>query len=85
MSWTNEHARLLGTTLRGLREVRGLTQEDLAYSAGLTKNSLQLLEGGRGSGRKDSTSPSNPRMATLMGLSGALGMSVSQMLDEAGL
>lgn len=85
VSWTNEDAKRLGATLRDLRERQGLTQEGLAYAAGLTKNSLQLLEAGRGSGRKDSTSPSNPRMTTLTSLSGVLGMSVSQMLDKANL
>lgn len=85
VSWTNEDAKRLGATLRDLRKRQGLTQEGLAYAAGLTKNSLQLLEAGRGSGRKDSTSPSNPRMATLTSLSGVLGMSVSQMLDKADL
>ncbi|WP_422114731.1 helix-turn-helix domain-containing protein [Brachybacterium sp. UNK5269] len=85
MTWTNEDATRLGDTLRALRKQRGLTQEGLAYPAGLTKNSLQLLEAGRGSGRKDSTSPSNPRMATLTSLAGALGMSVSQLLSKADL
>lgn len=85
MNWTNADARRLGATLRSLREQKVLTQEGLAYSAGLTKNSLQLLEAGRGSGRKDSTSPSNPRMTTLTSLAGAFDMSVSELLARAGL
>lgn len=85
MNWTNADALELGKRLRDLRKQKGLTQEGLAYSAGLTKNSLQLLEAGRGSGRKDSTSPSNPRMATMTTLAGALDMSVSELLAEAGL
>lgn len=75
----------MGLTLRDLRKQRGLTQEGLAHPAGLTKNPLQLLEAGRGSGRKVSTSPSNPRMATLTSLAGELGMSVSQLLSKADL
>lgn len=85
VNWTNADALELGKRLRDLRKQKGLTQEGLAYSAGLTKNSLQLLEAGRGSGRKDSTSPSNPRMATMTTLAGALDMSVSELLAEAGL
>lgn len=85
MTWTNDDATRLGEKLREIRIQRGFTQEGLAYSAGLTKNSLQLIEGGRGSGRKDSTNPSNPRMTTLASLSGALGLSVSELLAKAGL
>lgn len=85
VTWTNDDAEKLGETLYELRKERGLTQEGLAYTAGLTKNSLQLLEAGRGSGRKDSTSPSNPRMSTLSRLAGVLGISVSQLLNKADL
>lgn len=85
MTWTDKDAEKLAHTIRDLRKERGLTQESLAFPAGLTKNSLQLLEAGRGSGRKGSTSPSNPRMTTLTSLAGAFDMSVSELLARAGL
>lgn len=85
MSWTPEQARRLGETLRDLRHERDLSQEQLAYTAGITKNQMQLLERGRASGRKDSVGPSNPRISTLAGISGALGLSVSDLLARAGI
>lgn len=75
----------LGGTLRHLRHARGLSQEALAYQAGITKNQLQLIESGRSSGRKDASGPSNPRMATLDGLAGILGVTVAHILSEAKL
>ena len=83
--WTTEKANKLGIALRRLREERGITQENLAYRAQITKNQVQLLEAGRGSGRKDATNPSNPRLSTLVGLADGLDLSVSQLLEQAGL
>lgn len=83
--WDEERANRLGVTLRRLRTARGLSQESLAYQAGITKNQLQLIESGRSSGRKESVGPSNPRMATLAGLAAILGVSVSDLLADANL
>ena len=83
--WNEESAARLGGTLRQLRNARGLSQESLAYQAGITKNQLQLIESGRGSGAKDKLGPSNPRMATLAGLASVLGVSVAEVLAEAEL
>lgn len=85
MQWTEEKAKRLGAALLRLREQGGISQETLAYSAGMTKNQYQLIEGGRASGRKDSVAPSNPSLSTLAGLAWALGMSVSKLLKEAKL
>lgn len=71
--------------MKRLRGAEGLTQEKLAYAAGLTKNQVQLIESGRASGRKDAEGPSNPRLSTLAGLAEALGVTVSELLAEAGL
>ncbi len=65
MSWSVEEAQRLGAALKELRLERGFSQEKLAFSAGITKNQLQLLEGGRASGRRGETGPSNPQMATI--------------------
>lgn len=66
-----------------LREAAGLSQEAFAHEAGITKNQVQLLEGGRSSGRKEASGPSNPRMSTLDGIARALGLTVPQLLVKA--
>lgn len=83
--WDEPSAQRLGATVRRLRGERGLSQESLAHAAGVTKNQIQLLEAGRSSGRKDAVGPSNPRFSTLAGLAEALGMTVSELVAEAGL
>lgn len=83
--WTNDDAERFGATLRRLRGERDLTQEGLAHRAEITKNQVQLLEAGRGSGRKDSVSPATPRIKTLAGLASALDLSISDLLAESGL
>ncbi len=85
MSWSEAGAQQLGATLRRLRQERGLSQESLAFRAGVTKNQVQLIEAGRSSGRKEAEGPSNPRFSTLAGLSEVLGLRVSELLAEAGL
>ncbi|WP_404474152.1 helix-turn-helix domain-containing protein [Microbacterium aerolatum] len=83
--WNEETAGQLGATLRRLRNESGLSQESLAYQAGITKNQLQLIEAGRSTGRKEGTGPSNPRMATLVGLADVLGISVARLMTESQL
>lgn len=83
--WDEKSASRLGVTLRHLRNARGLSQESLAYQAGITKNQLQLIEAGRASGRKEDGGPSNPRMATLSGLARVLGVSVAELFADAEL
>lgn len=85
MTWTVEEARRLGAAVRRLRVERELSQETLAFTAGVTKNTLQLLEAGRASGRKDAEGPSNPRLSTLAGLAAVLNVSISELLADAGL
>lgn len=85
MSWSEANAKQFGVALRRLREERGLSQETLAFRAGVTKNQVQLIEAGRSSGRKDATGPSNPRLSTLAGLADVMGLSISALLHEAGL
>lgn len=83
--WNDESAARLGATIRRLRTARGLSQESLAYQAGITKNQLQLIESGRASGRKDEAGSSNPRTATLSGIAGVLGVTVAELFADADL
>lgn len=85
MTWTKAEAKKFGFTVRALRQERDLSQERLAFTAGLTKNQLQLIEAGRNSGRRDSDGPSNPRVSTLAGLAEVLGLSISELLAKAEL
>lgn len=83
--WTRDQAVRLGKVVHRLRLDRDLTQEKLAYAAGMTKNQVQLIEAGRASGRKGEAGAANPRLSTLAGLAKALGVSVSELLAEAGI
>ena len=85
MPWDSIQAAKLGASLQDLRKDRGLTQEQLAYAAGITKNQVQLLESGRASGRKDEIGHSNPRIKTLSGLADALGVSLSELIKSVEL
>jgi transcriptional regulator with XRE-family HTH domain len=85
MPWSDVDALRLGRTLRRLRHDLRLSQESLAFGAGITKNQVQLLEYGRASGRADDHGRSNPRLATLVGLAEALGVSVADLLRAADL
>ncbi|NYE95579.1 transcriptional regulator with XRE-family HTH domain [Psychromicrobium silvestre] len=82
MAWNETKAKQFGIVLRRLREERGLSQEALAFRAGVTKNQVQLIESGRSSGRKDATGPSNPRLSTLVGLAEILEMPVHELLKH---
>lgn len=85
MTWDDAGAKRLGDALRELRTRRGLTQEALAYQAGITKNQVQLIEAGRSSGRKDAVGQSNPRLSTLAGLAEVLEIDISELLQAGGL
>ncbi|MFB7251215.1 helix-turn-helix domain-containing protein [Microbacterium sp. NPDC056234] len=85
MPWDETRAKQFGATLRRLREERGLSQESLAFRAGVTKNQLQLIEYGKSSGRRDAEGPSNPQLSTLIGFADILELSVSDLLAEAEL
>lgn len=85
MTWDEASAKRLGASLRQLREQRDLTQESLAFRAGVTKNQIQLIEAGRSSGRREAIGPSNPRLSTLSGIAEVLGLPVSALLADADL
>ena len=67
--------------LRAHRVSRGISQEVLAQGARISKNRVQLLEAGRGSGWTiENPKPSNPRMTTVFGLAEALGVDPAELL-----
>lgn len=82
MAWDVETARAFGQRVREFRLGAHLSQEGLAYRAGITKNQVQLIEAGRGSAREIGP-PSNARMKTLFGLADALGVAPAELIAEA--
>lgn len=83
--WDREMAGRLGAVLRQLRIDRGVSQDELARISGITKSQIQLIEGGRASTRRETDGPSNPGLATMYALAGALGVNVSDVLRDADL
>lgn len=59
----------LGEAIRQLRRKRGLTQEDLAHSAGITAGTLSLIERGH----------ANPTWSTVKAIAAALGSSMGEL------
>ena len=68
----NMTARRLATVIRELREREGLTQEELAKRAKITRSHLALLEAGH---RK------NPSLDILRRVARALGVPVGELLE----
>ena len=62
-------ARSFGARVRSVRHGLGLTQEELAESAGITANNLQLIENGS----------SNPTLASISALARSLKMSLAEL------
>lgn len=62
----------LARTIRRLRRSRGNTQEDLAYSAGITVAALARIERGE----------SNPRWTTVRSIIGGLEISLAEFVAE---
>jgi transcriptional regulator with XRE-family HTH domain len=70
-------ARELGLRLQRLRHAKGLSQEKVAYLAGISAYTYQKFE----KGESKPGTPMSPRMFTLMALAGALDVSVADLLD----
>lgn len=68
---------VLGSNLRRLRIEAEMTQTAVAEKAGVTRAHYSALEAGASS----NGGPANPRLATLLSLSGALGVSLIELLD----
>jgi transcriptional regulator with XRE-family HTH domain len=63
--------RSFGVHLKKVRNAKGLTQEDLAYKAGISFSSLNTIENGK----------LNPTLATLMAISESLKVELPELLD----
>lgn len=72
-------AKGLGVRVQELRLAAKLSQEQLAEAAGMSKNHVQLLESGLSDRKK--RSPANPRFATLVALSRALGVDLPDLVQ----
>jgi transcriptional regulator with XRE-family HTH domain len=59
----------LGKAVRQLRQERGVSQEALAYEAGVTSGTLSLIERGR----------SNPTWGTVKGIAAALSTTIDEV------
>ena len=73
------YVRELGLILQRRRLALALSQEDVAYSAGLTRSHYQQLE----KGRSRPESPANPSLLTLVNLAAALGADVKDLLPDS--
>ena len=76
-SWRS-YAVEFGKRLRQMRLDRGLTQEDVASAAGLSRFVYQQYE--RGESRPGT--PSNPQLRTLVAISRVLGTHVGELLPD---
>lgn len=72
------YARELGTRIQRLRAAKGLSQERLAYTAGVTRYTYQKLEKGESS----PGSGANPTLRTLMALAQQLDVTLDELLPK---
>lgn len=67
--------------LRHRREQAGMTQEELAHRAGLSRNQVQNLENNRNNNTTGRSS-ANPSLDTILALEVAFGLKVGDLLVE---
>ncbi len=75
----------MGAKVRTLREEQGLTQEQLAHMAGISRNQIQNIEHSRNN-RRDASGrpgPGNARLDTVFKLAFALEVAPTYLIDEA--
>jgi transcriptional regulator with XRE-family HTH domain len=63
----------LGKAIRQLRDQRGVSQEALAYEAGVTSGTLSLIERGL----------SNPTWGTVKGIAAALDVTIAELAVQS--
>ncbi len=69
-------ARELGHNLHRLRLARGLTQEEIAYSAGMSRYTYQKFDKGLSS----PDTPANPNIRNVMALAQLLGVTLDELV-----
>jgi len=67
----------LATRLKILRNERGLSQERVAYGAGISAYTYQKFE----KGESKPGTPLNPRLSTLLALAGVFEIDITELLD----
>ena len=80
-----EAVALLGAKVAAVRELRGLTQTELANSVGMQRKSVQNIEYGRASmkGADGTYGPGNPKLDTVFQLAGALRVDLAYLVDPS--
>jgi DNA-binding XRE family transcriptional regulator len=67
----SKRLKAFGVHLKKVRNSKGLTQEELAYDAGISYNSLNTIESGK----------LNPTLATLLAISDSLKVKIGELMD----
>lgn len=68
--------RELGVNIQRLRDARGLSQEDVAYAAGLSRYTFQKFE----KGESAPGTPANPSLHNVMAIAQALSVGLDELL-----
>ena len=76
-AWS-DYAGELAANLRRLRAEAGLSQEDVAYRSGLTRYTYQKYE----KGESKPGTPANPTIRTLLAMSQALDVDLTEILPR---
>lgn len=74
----DDFAREFGLRLHRARVAAGLTQEEFAYAAGITRSHYQQLEKGLSRPRVSA----NPSLRTLVALAGAAGVPIAELIPD---
>ncbi|MDD9152590.1 helix-turn-helix transcriptional regulator [Plantibacter flavus] len=78
MEWVH-YAQSVATGLRRLRHEAGLSQEDVAYRAGITRYTYQKYE----KGESRPGEPINPTLRSLLAIAQVLGVELSVLLPAS--
>lgn len=73
-----DYARTLGTRIQKLRLERGLSQEQVAYAAGLSRYTFQKFE--KGESMPDT--PANPSLRNIMEIAQVLGVTLDDLAPQ---